>query len=168
MHKWVRITCFVLSLIVLALITLMVINTEVSLKYEIDGLDTTDRIYIGTADKYFKFKIEAITEFAIYVLINITIIVAFFEKKRKNRLMDITWAGLSLIVLLQILLMATTTTLGHDDEVSNLICLGFDSVPLNIASGYLKGTILTLKEFALYVLINIIFIVIKLLNSNGK
>lgn len=90
MHKWVRITCFVLSLIVLALITLMVINTEVSLKYEIDELDTTDRIYIETADKYFKFKIEAITEFAIYVLINITIIVALFEKKRKNRLMDIT------------------------------------------------------------------------------
>ena len=129
MHKWVRITCFVLSLIVLALITLMVINTEVSLKYEIDELDTTDRIYIETADK---------------------------------------WAGLSLIVLLQILLMATTTTLGHEDEASNLICLGFDSVPLNIASGYLKGTILTLKEFALYVLINIIFIVIKLLNSNGN
>ena len=58
------------------LISLMVINTEISLKYEINELlDTTDTVYIETAEKYFKFRIEVLTEFAIYVVVNIILIV---------------------------------------------------------------------------------------------
>lgn len=81
MCKWIGITWGTLSLIVLMLISLMVINTEISLKYEINELlDTTDTVYIETAEKYFKFRIEVLTEFAIYVVVNIILIVVLFEK----------------------------------------------------------------------------------------
>ena len=52
--------------------------------------------------------------------------------------------------------------------MSELTRPGFDSVTLDVASNYLKGTITTLKEFALYVLINIILITITLLAKNDK
>lgn len=169
MCKWIGITWVTLSLIVLMLISLMVINTEISLKYEINELlDTTDTVYIETAEKYFKFRIEVLTEFAIYVVVNIILIVVLFEKKRNNRLINITWTVLSVTVLLQLLSVIAITALSYKNEMSELTRPGFDSVTLDVASNYLKGTITTLKEFALYVLINIILITITLLAKNDK
>ena len=45
---------------------------------------------------------------------------------------------------------------------------GFDSVPIEVAAGYLNGTLLVLKGFVLYIGINILFITITLFVKNDR
>lgn len=170
MRKWIIITWLMLSLTVLILVILMYLNTMVSFKYEIEPIRANDTIYVEAATRYFKFKIDSLIEFALYVIVNILLMIKPIKKKiemnRSMKIIKLSWTVLSVTVLLWILLIMADTVMSHRYEVSERISLGLDYVTLDMASGYLKGTILTLKEFALYVLINMIFIVATLFVKN--
>lgn len=73
--------------------------------------------------------------------------------------------------------MTINTMVSYKYEISERMILGkiiqgFDSVPIEIAERYLNGELLVLMGFALYVGINIIFIVgimiIKKRNKNQR
>ncbi len=159
-----------LSLTVLILVILMYLNTMVSFKYEIEPIGANDTICVEAATRYFKFKIDSLIEFAFYVIVNIILMIGLLKERiemnKSMKIIKLSWTVLSVTVLLWILLIMTDTIMSHRYIVSERISLGLDSVTLDVASGYLKGTILTLKRFALYVLINIIFIVAALFVEN--
>ena len=84
---------------------------------------------------------------------------------------NIIWLIISIAVLMLVLYMILNTMVSYKYEIDERRILGkliqgFDFITLDVASGYLKGTILTLKGFALYVLINMIFIVATLFVKN--
>lgn len=87
------------------------------------------------------------------------------------------WLIISAIVFILALLMTINTMVSYKYEISERMILGkiiqgFDSVPIEIAERYLNGELLVLMGFALYVGINIIFIVgimiIKKRNKNQR
>ena len=51
--------------------------------------------------------------------------------------------------------------------IGNLI-QGFDSVPINVAAKYISGELFVLKGFALYVGINILFIIVTFFAKNDR
>lgn len=85
----------------------------------------------------------------------------------------IIWLIISVIAFILVILMIINTLVSYKYEISERMILGnmmrgFDSVPIEVAAGYLKGTLLVLKGFVLYIGINILFITITLFVKNDR
>uniref|UniRef100_UPI00402772CF hypothetical protein n=1 Tax=Candidatus Cryptobacteroides bacterium TaxID=3085639 RepID=UPI00402772CF len=85
----------------------------------------------------------------------------------------IIWLIISVIAFILVILMIINTLVSYKYEISERMILGnmmrgFDSVPIEVAAGYLNGTLLVLKGFVLYIGINILFITITLFVKNDR
>ena len=69
--------------------------------------------------------------------------------------------------------MIINTLVSYKYEISERMILGnmmrgFDSVPIEVAAGYMNGELLVLKGFVLYLGINILIISVTLFAKKGK
>ena len=90
-----------------------------------------------------------------------------------RRWIKIIWLVISVIAFILVILMIINTLVSYKYEISERMILGnmmrgFDSVPIEVAAGYLSGTLLVLKGFVLYIGINILFITITLFVKNDR
>ena len=85
----------------------------------------------------------------------------------------IIWLIISAIAFILAILMIINTLVSYKYEISERMILGnmirgFDSVPIEVAAGYMNGTLLVLKGFVLYLGINILIISVTLFAKKGK
>lgn len=85
----------------------------------------------------------------------------------------IIWLIISAIAFILAILMIINTLVSYKYEISERMILGnmirgFDSVPIEVAAGYMNGELLVLKGFVLYLGINILFITITLFVKNDR
>ena len=90
-----------------------------------------------------------------------------------KRWIKIIWLIISAISLILVILMIINTLVSYKYEISERIIIGnliqeFDSVPIDVAAKYISGELLVLKGFALYVGINIIFIIVTFFAKNDR
>ena len=85
----------------------------------------------------------------------------------------IIWLIISAIAFILVILMIINTLVSYKYEISERMILGnmirgFDSVPIEVAAGYMNGELLVLKGFVLYLGINILIISVTLFAKKGK
>lgn len=85
----------------------------------------------------------------------------------------IIWLIISAIAFILAILMIINTLISYKYEISERMILGnmirgFDSVPIEVAAGYMNGELLVLKGFVLYLGINILIISVTLFAKKGK
>ncbi len=85
----------------------------------------------------------------------------------------IIWLIISAIAFILAILMIINTLVSYKYEISERMILGnmirgFDSVPIEVAAGYMNGELLVLKGFVLYLGINILIISVTLFAKKGK
>jgi uncharacterized protein YggT (Ycf19 family) len=85
----------------------------------------------------------------------------------------IIWLIISAATLILVIYMLLNTMVSYKYEISERriigkLIRGYDSVPIEVAAEYLNGEILVLKGIAMYIGINIVFIVIMLFVKNNK
>ena len=85
----------------------------------------------------------------------------------------IIWLIISVIAFILVILMIINTLVSYKYEISERVILGnmirgFDSVPIEVAAGYMNGELLVLKGFVLYLGINILIISVTLFAKKGK
>lgn len=85
----------------------------------------------------------------------------------------IIWLVISVIAFILAILMIINTLVSYKYEISERMILGnmirgFDSVPIEVAAGYMNGELLVLKGFVLYLGINILIISVTLFAKKGK
>lgn len=85
----------------------------------------------------------------------------------------IIWLIISVIAFILVILMIINTLVSYKYEISERMILGnmirgFDSVPIEVAAGYMNGELLVLKGFVLYLGINILIISVTLFAKKGK
>ena len=85
----------------------------------------------------------------------------------------IIWLIISVAALVLVIHMVLNTMVSYKYEISEKriigkLIRGYDSVPIEVAAGYINGEILVLKGAAMYLGINIVFILIMLLVKSNK
>lgn len=91
MKKWIKHIWLIISAIVFIFVLLMTINTMVSYKYEISErmilgkiIQGFDSVPIEIAERYLNGEILVLMGFALYVGINIIVIVSMMIIKKRN------------------------------------------------------------------------------------
>ena len=85
----------------------------------------------------------------------------------------IIWLIISVATLILVIYMILNTMVSYKYEISEKriigkLIRGYDSVPIEVAAGYINGEILVLKCIAMYIGTNIIFIIITLFAKNNN